>query len=62
MLTMLILPSLGVVLALLGLMLFVVDLTVTNHGLPTVGAMLALLAGGLALLWAGVPYSGGVSG
>ena len=39
-----------VVLVLLGLMLFVVDPTVTNRGLPTVGVVLALLAGGLALL------------
>src|SRR3712207_1084119 len=38
--------------------LFLVDLNVTNHGLPTAGAILALLAGGLALLGAGVPYSG----
>ncbi len=30
----------------------------TNHGLPTAGALLALLAGGLVLLGAGVPYSG----
>jgi membrane-bound serine protease (ClpP class) len=51
-------PAIGVVLVLLGLALFVVDLSVTNHGLPTAGAILALLAGGLALLGAGVPYSG----
>jgi len=38
--------------------LFIVDLNVTNHGLPTALAILTLLAGGLALLWAGVPYSG----
>ena len=43
---------------LVGLALFLVDLNVTNHGLPTAGAILALLAGGLALLGAGVPYSG----
>ena len=46
------------VLVLVGLALFLVDLNVTNHGLPTAGAILALLAGGLALLGAGVPYSG----
>jgi membrane-bound ClpP family serine protease len=51
-------PSVGVVLVLVGLALFLVDLSVTNHGLPTAGAILALLAGGLALLGAGVPYSG----
>jgi membrane-bound serine protease (ClpP class) len=31
---------------------------VTNHGLPTAGAILVLLAGGSALFGAGVPYSG----
>jgi membrane-bound ClpP family serine protease len=58
MLTMVILPAIGVVLVLVGLALFLVDLKVTNHGLPTAGAILTLLAGGLALLAAGVPYSG----
>lgn len=43
---------------LVGLALFLVDLNVTNHGLPTAGAILALLAGGLVLFSAGVPYSG----
>jgi membrane-bound ClpP family serine protease len=57
-LTMVIAPAIGVVLVLVGLALFLVDLSVTNHGLPTAGAILALLAGGLALLAAGVPYSG----
>src|SRR5215212_12228184 len=51
-------PAIGVVLVLVGLALFLVDLSVTNHGLPTAGAIVALLAGGLALLVAGVPYSG----
>lgn len=51
-------PIVGVVLVLVGLALFLVDLSVTNHGLPTAGAILALLAGGLALFGAGVPYSG----
>jgi membrane-bound ClpP family serine protease len=51
-------PTIGVVLVLVGLALFLVDLNVTNHGLPTAGAILALVAGGLALLGAGVPYSG----
>src|SRR5215211_801294 len=51
-------PAIGVVLVLVGLALFLVDLSVTNHGLPTAGAILALLGGGLALLAAGVPYAG----
>jgi membrane-bound ClpP family serine protease len=51
-------PIVGVVLVLVGLALFLVDLSVTNHGLPTAGSILALLAGGLILLGAGVPYSG----
>jgi len=55
---MVIAPAIGVVLVLVGLALFLVDLSVTNHGLPTAGAILTLLAGGLALLAAGVPYSG----
>jgi membrane-bound serine protease (ClpP class) len=57
-LTMVILPAIGVVLVLVGLALFLVDLNVTNHGLLTAGAILALLGGGLALLVAGVPYAG----
>jgi membrane-bound ClpP family serine protease len=56
--TIVILPAIGVVLVLLGLALFLVDLNVTNHGLPTAGAILSLLGGGLALLAAGVPYAG----
>jgi membrane-bound serine protease (ClpP class) len=51
-------PAIGVVLVLVGFALFLVDLSVTNHGLPTAGAILALLIGGLALLGASVPYSG----
>src|SRR5829696_5039556 len=51
-------PTVGVVLVLVGLALFLVDLSVTNHGLLTAGGILALLAGGLALFGAGVPYSG----
>ena len=57
-LTMVIPPAIGVVLVLVGLALLIVDLYVTNHGLPTAGAILTLLAGGLILLAAGVPYSG----
>ena len=56
--TMVILPTIGVALVIVGLVLFVIDLSVTNHGLPTAASILALLGGGLALLWAGVPYSG----
>jgi membrane-bound serine protease (ClpP class) len=50
-------PVIGVILILLGLALFVVDLH-AGHGLLTAGAIVALLAGGLALLGAGVPYAG----
>src|SRR5215211_6744935 len=51
-------PAIGVVLILFGIALFIVDLSVTNHGLPTAGGIVTLLAGGLALFGAGVPYSG----
>jgi membrane-bound serine protease (ClpP class) len=51
-------PAIGVILILIGIALFIVDLSVTNHGLPTAGGILALVVGGLALLGAGVPYSG----
>jgi membrane-bound serine protease (ClpP class) len=52
------LPTIGVVLVVVGLALFIVDLSVTNHGLLTAGAILTLLGGGLVLLVAGVPYAG----
>ena len=51
-------PAIGVILILFGIVLFIVDLSVTNHGLPTAGGIFTLLAGGLALFGAGVPYSG----
>jgi membrane-bound ClpP family serine protease len=51
-------PAIGVILILVGIILFIVDLSVTNHGLLTAGGIVTLLAGGLALLGAGVPYSG----
>jgi len=51
-------PAVGVVLVLVGLALFLIDLNVTNHGLPTAGAILALVVGGLVLLSTGVPYAG----
>ena len=58
MLPMVIPTAIGALLLLIGLVLFVVDLSVTNHGLLTAGGIVTLLAGGFALLWAGVPYSG----
>ena len=51
-------PTIGVVLILIGIVLFIVDLSVTNHGLLTAAGIVTLLAGGLALFGAGVPYSG----
>jgi membrane-bound serine protease (ClpP class) len=50
--------AVGALLILFGIALLILDLGVTNHGLPAAGGIVALLAGGLALLWAGVPYSG----
>src|SRR5215211_4576679 len=50
-------PALGVILILFGIVLFIVDLHVISHGLLTAGGIVTLLAGGLALLGAGVPYS-----
>ena len=56
---MLVIPSaIGVILILVGIALFIADLHVISHGLLTVGGIVTLLAGGLALLGAGVPYSG----
>ncbi len=51
-------PVIGVILILVGIVLFIVDLSVANHGLLTAGGIVTLLAGGLGLLGAGVPYSG----
>ncbi len=51
-------PALGVILILFGIALFIVDVSVTNHGLLTAGGIFTLLAGGLAFLGAGIPYSG----
>jgi membrane-bound ClpP family serine protease len=51
-------PLIGVILILVGLALFIADLHVISHGLLTVGGIITLLAGGLALLGAGIPYSG----
>jgi membrane-bound serine protease (ClpP class) len=51
-------PLIGLILILFGILLFIVDLSLTNHGLLTAGGIVTLLAGALALLGAGVPYSG----
>jgi membrane-bound serine protease (ClpP class) len=51
-------PAIGVILILVGIALFIVDLSVTNHGLLIAGGIVTLLAGGLVLLGAGVPYAG----
>jgi membrane-bound serine protease (ClpP class) len=51
-------PVIGVILILIGIVLFIIDLSVTNHGLLTAGGIVTLLAGGLALFGAGVSYSG----
>ena len=51
-------PTIGVILILIGIALFIADLHVISHGLLTAGGIVTLLAGGLALLGAGVPYSG----
>ena len=51
-------PAIGMILILVGIVLFIIDLSVTNHGLLTAGGIVTLLAGGLALLEAGVPYAG----
>jgi membrane-bound ClpP family serine protease len=50
--------AIGALLLLIGLVFFIIDLNVTTHGLPTAGGIVALLAGGLVLLWTGVPYAG----
>src|SRR5215207_905980 len=56
--TMLVIPStIGVILILIGIALFIADLHVISHGLLTAGGIVTLLAGGLALVGAGVPYS-----
>ena len=51
-------PAIGVILILVGIVLFIIDLNVTNHGLLTAGGIVTLLGGGLVLFGAGVPYSG----
>ena len=51
-------PAIGMILILVGIALFIADLHVISHGLLTAGGIVTLLAGGLALFGAGVPYSG----
>src|SRR5215203_4709926 len=51
-------PLIGMLLILVGISLFIADLHVISHGLLTAGGIVTLLAGGLALVGAGVPYSG----
>jgi membrane-bound serine protease (ClpP class) len=51
-------PVIGVILILVGIALFIIDLSVTNHGLLIAGGIVTLLTGGLVLLGTGVPYSG----
>ena len=46
----------GVALLLLAFVLLVVDLQVTNHGLPTVGGLVALVLGVLMLFGILAPY------
>ena len=55
---MVITSAIGALLIIVGLVLFVVDLHVVGHGLLTAGGIVTLLAGGMLLLWAGVPYAG----
>ena len=50
--------AVGALLILVGIALLIADLAATNHGLPAAVGIVVMLAGGLALLWAGVPYSG----
>ena len=50
------------ILILVGIVLFIIDLNVTNHSLLTAGGIVTLLARGLALCCAGDPYSGVVLG
>ncbi len=50
--------AVGALLILIGIAVLIVDLVATNHGLPATVGVVMMLAGGLALLWAGVPYSG----
>ena len=55
---MVITAAVGALLILVGIALLIVDLVATNHGVPAAVGVVIMLAGGLALLWAGVPYAG----
>jgi hypothetical protein len=48
----------GALLILIGIAVLIVDLIATNHGLPAALGVVMMFAGGLVLVWAGVPYSG----
>ena len=50
--------AIGALLILVGIAVLIVDLIATNHGVPAAVGVVMMLAGGFALLWAGVPYSG----
>src|SRR4028119_1817389 len=50
--------AVGALLVLVGIALLIVDLGATNHGVPAAVGVVMMFAGGLVLLWAGVPYSG----
>jgi membrane-bound ClpP family serine protease len=50
--------AVGALLVLVGIAVLIADLSLTNHGVPAVVGVVVMLAGGFALLWAGVPYSG----
>jgi membrane-bound ClpP family serine protease len=54
--------AVGALLVLVGIALLIVDLGATNHGVPAAVGVVMMLAGGLTLLWAGVPYSGALLG
>ena len=55
---MVIAAAVGALLILVGIALLIVDLVATNHGVPAAVGVVIMLAGGVALLWAGVPYAG----
>ena len=55
---MLIPAAVGALLILFGIAVLIADLIATNHGAPAAVGVVMMLAGGLTLVWAGVPYSG----
>jgi membrane-bound serine protease (ClpP class) len=50
--------AIGALLVLVGIAVLIADLGLTNHGVPAAVGVVVMFAGGFALLWAGVPYSG----